>query len=116
MREEPSLLDRLLKTPSEPRIEYKDFVSIAMTALSVQLALFALFASVLAIWGFTSAKEQVKKWAEDVARDTATEVARPVAAREAEQAEAFREGTVSSDELVEAVTSEGKENDEHKPV
>lgn len=60
-------------------LEWKDFVSILLTALGVMLAVMTLFLAVLAIWGFNSLKEEAIR----VARTAAMETAGPVAAQAA---------------------------------
>jgi hypothetical protein len=62
-------------TPASQPLEYKDFVSILLTALGVMIAVAALFVAFFAIWGYKSAKELISEIAEKAARDTAQSVA-----------------------------------------
>lgn len=51
-----------------PNIEYKDFVSILLTALAVMIAIAAVIAALAAIWGFAVLREEVSKAASSAAR------------------------------------------------
>jgi hypothetical protein len=55
--------------PEKPVVEYKDFVSILLTAVALVVAVLAIGIGVLAIWGY---KEFMSK-AHDAARDVADE-------------------------------------------
>ncbi len=66
-------------------IEYKDFVSILLTALGLMIAILGLFLAALAIYGFqlirTEAQRIAKKEAARVAKETTQPLAQSVAAR-----------------------------------
>lgn len=57
-----------LSSPSAPIIEYKDFVTILLTALGVMIAVGAIFAAVAAIWGFEFLRRETRESAEKAAR------------------------------------------------
>jgi hypothetical protein len=61
-------------TPSNG-IEYKDIISLLLTAITVVLAALAIGIAVLAIWGYNSIRESAERAAGDVAERTAKEVA-----------------------------------------
>lgn len=79
------LLTRLPAVPATPQnapgglIEYKDLISIILTALSAMIALLAFFIAVFAFWGYSHIKAQLVEAAEKVARD----VSEPAANRAA---------------------------------
>jgi uncharacterized membrane protein YcjF (UPF0283 family) len=54
---------------AHPTIEYKDFVSILLTALAVMIAIAAVIAALAAIWGFAVLREEASKSAAEAARD-----------------------------------------------
>ena len=76
--------------PDDPRLEYKDLITIILTAIAVLLAGVTIIIALLAVWGYSSIRESVVKTAqeaaEQAARDTARSIAEPVAARVAEEA------------------------------
>lgn len=57
----------LLK-PGPPSVDYKDFVSLLLTALGLMIAIGAFFIAVFAFWGYREATELVKRTAEEVAK------------------------------------------------
>ena len=67
-------------------IEYKDYITILLTALAVMMAMATILLAALAIWGFGALKDEAKKVAQEVAQrvaiQTAKDVAGPIAARE----------------------------------
>lgn len=67
-------------------IEYKDFVSILLTAVIVMVALAALFVGAAAVWTYKEGMELIRTTADKAAREVATSVATRVA-REARPAE-----------------------------
>ena len=60
-------------------IEYKDFISIILTALAIMIAILGAFIAVLAVYGSQGIKEEAIGEAARVARMTAKDVAVPVA-------------------------------------
>jgi hypothetical protein len=59
--------------PSEhPVVEYKDFVSILLTAIAVMIGIGAVIAAFAAIWGFDLLRKEMTKIAADAAADVAT--------------------------------------------
>lgn len=66
-------------SPGGAPLEYKDFISIILSALAVMLAALTLFVAVAAIWGFAALREEARSSAEQEARETATKVATEVA-------------------------------------
>jgi hypothetical protein len=82
-------------------IEYKDFISILLTALGVMIAAATILIATAAIWGFAVLREEARSSAERTAAKVAREVAESVTAsertdtspQEAEEiAKAMREG------------------------
>lgn len=80
-----SLLDRQQQTGGPPSpIEYKDFVAILLSALSVMIAILGLLLAAAAIWGYQELKgaalkaalEQVEKTVPSIAARAAEAVAR----------------------------------------
>lgn len=59
-------------------IEYKDLITIILTAVAVLLAAVTIFVALMAIWGYNSLRDEATR----VAVKTAANVARVVAARE----------------------------------
>jgi uncharacterized membrane protein len=57
------------------QIEYKDFLSLVLTALSLMVAVLGAGIAILAVYGF----QEIKREAGQVARNTATEVAKNTA-------------------------------------
>jgi uncharacterized membrane protein YidH (DUF202 family) len=57
------------KTDASSGLEYKDFVSIMLTALSVMIALGAIFVAILAIWSYNNFKALVEQAAEKKAQE-----------------------------------------------
>lgn len=62
-------------------IEYKDLISIVLTALSAMIALLAFFIAAFAFWGFSYIEKKLIKVAKKAADKAAREVAEPVASR-----------------------------------
>ena len=96
----------------DPKIEYKDLITIVLAALAVILATVTLFIAAMAIWGYNSIRdESVKaavKAAEVEAGKVAANVASSVASRSAVAIKAAtREGAEveNVDELVSALQS-----------
>ena len=66
--------------PAQPALEYKDFVSILLTAVGLLITVLALFLALAAFWGYQGIKLEAAR----VAAEVAERVAPPVAARTAE--------------------------------
>jgi hypothetical protein len=102
-----------------PGWEYKDLLTVILTALTALLAGLAIFIGVLAIWGYNSIREAAERAAERVAdakaENTARTVAETVAARVAEQV-ATAQGTTTAriDDLT-AALSEGMTDEQPRP-
>ncbi len=87
----------ILKSPatalSSPSLEYKDFVSILLTAIGVMIAVLTIFLAVVALWGYAQLKEEARRVADDVAREvgkqSAEEVAREVGKQSAVEVATF---------------------------
>lgn len=60
-------------------IEYKDLVTIILTAIAVLLAAVTLFVAAMAIWGYNSIREESVKAAVKAADAKAAEIAKNVA-------------------------------------
>ncbi len=60
-------------------IEYKDFVSILLTALGVMVTILGLFLAALAIYGFEAIRQEARAIAKNEAARVAKETAQPVA-------------------------------------
>lgn len=58
-----------VKTEASQGLEYKDFVSILLTGLSVMIAIGAAFIAVLAIWSYNHFRELSKESAERKTKD-----------------------------------------------
>lgn len=107
------------KTPSSS-VEYKDFVSIVLTAASLMIALLAFALAALAIWGYREIRSQLLKAAIKSARRNARIEARlqtpPIARRAAIdwlQAANIAPTSLSEDavkRLVEGAGAEGEGN------
>lgn len=65
-------------------IEYKDFISILLTALGVLMTVLAIFLAVLAVWGFNTLRDEARRVAWEAAEREAKIVAAAVAARTVE--------------------------------
>jgi hypothetical protein len=72
--------------PDDPKVEYKDLITIILTAIAVLLAGVTIIIALLAVWGYSSILKTAQEAAEQAARDTARSIAEPVAARVAEEA------------------------------
>lgn len=77
--------------PPSPSLDWKDYVTILLTVVTIILAAVALFLAVAAVWGYTTiwkhAEETARTAAQATAVATATKVARAVATREVLSAE-----------------------------
>jgi uncharacterized membrane protein YidH (DUF202 family) len=63
-----------VKTDPSAGLEYKDFVSILLTGLSVMIAIGAIFIAVLAIWSYNHFKTLTEASAEKAASEKAEEM------------------------------------------
>lgn len=63
-----------LEKPSAPIVEYKDFVTILLTALGVIIAIATIFAAIGAIWGFDLLRRETHASAEKAAREKVDEI------------------------------------------
>lgn len=112
--EPPSLLDVFLRRPTTPQlIDYKDFISIMISGLSLMVTVLGLGLATVAVWGTSTLKQEARVAAERVASEDATKVATRVA-RDVAQSTAARAmrpiienvGVGDTDALVRALTSE----------
>ena len=78
-------------------IEYKDLITIILTAIAVLLASVTIFVALMAIWGYSTIRDAAEK----AAREVATDVAQTVAAREAQAILALSGGSVSAPDMKE---------------
>jgi hypothetical protein len=62
--------------PHPPVVEYKDFVTILLTALAVMIAVAAFVGAIAAVWGFTALREETHRAAEVAAKIAAEAVAK----------------------------------------
>lgn len=91
-------------------IEYKDFISIVLTALAVIIAALTVFVAVAAIWGFTALREEARATAERVATSTASGTAERLATKIArEVAESVAARTVLEGKPAETTPNEAAE-------
>jgi hypothetical protein len=58
-------------TGDHPVVEYKDFVSILLTAIAVMIGVAAVFAAFAAIWGFDLLRREIVKTATEAAERAA---------------------------------------------
>jgi hypothetical protein len=58
-------------TGNHPVVEYKDFVSILLTAIAVMIGVAAVFAAFAAIWGFDLLRREIVKTATEAAERAA---------------------------------------------
>jgi hypothetical protein len=93
--------DLFKSNPPASGIEYKDFISILLTALGLMIALLATFMALAAIWGFNVLKEATeiaaKKEASIVAEREAQKVAEQVATRVTVELWSQVKGTIDDD-------------------
>lgn len=113
----------ILKTSGGPighgGIEYKDFISIILTALAALLAILAIFIGALAIWGYTTIKQaaidaaipaaeaKADESAKVIAATVAQAIAETVAARTAEQIVARYVPATDSNAMTAALSERG---------
>jgi Na+/melibiose symporter-like transporter len=88
--------------PEKPIIEWKDYVTILLTVVTIVMGAAALLIAMVAIWGYTSLREHAentaRKAGEEAATKTAREVAQAVAARTALDALNSLDKSPTSDE------------------
>lgn len=72
-------LIRAVTGPHSASLEYKDFISILLTAIGVLLTALALIIGIAAVWGYAGLKEMTLAAATKTASETAANVAREVA-------------------------------------
>ena len=71
----PSTLDILLHRPPEPQlVDYKDFISIVLSALSIMITALGIGLAVIAIWGYGQIKDGAVRAAEKMARKVSLRV------------------------------------------
>jgi ABC-type enterochelin transport system permease subunit len=85
-------------------VEYKDFISILLTALAVMIALATILLAGLALWGFGALKDEARSVAERVAKETAE----PVAARAARDMVDFSRDILYGQETPDDVSVRGE--------
>lgn len=90
--------------------EYKDLLTIILTALAALLAAIAIFIGILAIWGYASIRDAAMRAAESKAEEIAIRVSEPVATRVAEAAVRATAGDDRTDELTEALSRKDGES------
>jgi hypothetical protein len=62
-----------------PLVEYKDFVTILLTALAVMIAIATVLAAMAAVWGYVEIREGINRRVDEIASKRAAEVATEVA-------------------------------------
>lgn len=62
-------------TPGDPAIEYKDFISIVLTALSLMVTILGAFIAILAVFGFNEIRKEARRIATRIAKAEAVQVA-----------------------------------------
>ena len=95
-----------LSSPTAPIIEYKDFVTILLTALGVMIAVAAIFAAIAAIWGFEFLRRETRESAEKAARQQ-TEAMLPSLVQQQVQFE-LQGVKTSGDEIAAEMSKEDK--------
>jgi hypothetical protein len=68
-----------LSLGASQEVEYKDFISILLTALAVMIAILATTFAIAAVWGYAALKEEVVKASKAEAREAAQVEARTTA-------------------------------------
>lgn len=63
-------------------IDYKDYVSILLTAIGVMIAILTLFLAIAAIWGYAQIKNEATRWAQKTATKSAKETAERIIPQE----------------------------------
>ena len=74
---------------AHPTVEYKDFVSILLTALGVMIALAAVAAALAAVWGFEFLRKEMHKIAAETAADVAKKEVQAIVPGLVEETSAF---------------------------
>lgn len=74
--------------PGSPPIEYKDFISIVLTALSLLVTILGAFIAILAVFGFSEIRKEARRIAKIEAVQVASKEATKVGERAAIQAAA----------------------------
>lgn len=75
-------------TPESAGLDWKDFVTILLTALTVMVAIGALFIAVLAVWTYKDLRETVMRIAKETAESVATRTVREGRPAETDAADA----------------------------
>lgn len=79
---EPTVLDVLIKRPiTPPLIEYKDFISIMISGLSLMVTVLGIGLATIAVWGYATIRDAAQKRATETAEATSRDVAQATAAR-----------------------------------
>lgn len=96
----------LLPVPP-PGVEYKDLITIILTAVAVLLAAVTVIIALLAFWGYNSIRESAEKVAKETAERVAARTAEPVAARVALQVAERARGVPPPNDGVTSALAEG---------
>src|SRR6266702_3068833 len=59
-----------------PVVEYKDFISILLTAIAVMIAIATAVAAIAAVWGYAVLREELNRTVARIASERAEEIAR----------------------------------------
>jgi Na+-transporting methylmalonyl-CoA/oxaloacetate decarboxylase gamma subunit len=88
-------------TPLAGPLEYKDFISIILTALGVMIAILALGLAVAAVWGFSELKRAVRRTARRTAEAELASTVPPLTRRLVEEwlEVKTKEGTITEDQV-----------------
>ena len=105
---------RSLKPSTE--IEYKDLIVILLTAIAVLLAAVTLFVGVIAIFGYSTIRDQASRLAVATAKKTATDTEAAKAARESEEQDAQKGVGQPSDALVNALQGKSGKNEDASAI
>jgi hypothetical protein len=93
-------------------VEYKDFISILLTAIAVMIAIATAVAAMAAVWGYGAIREELNRTVAKTAGDRAEEIARSridvmVPQLVAEQMAFEKQGTESrGDDVAEEISKE----------
>jgi hypothetical protein len=90
-------------------IEYKDFISILLTALAVMIAAATILLATAAIWGFTALREEARSSAEKEASRVARDIAESVATRTARETKPTDTSPAEAEKIADAMKEGGSD-------
>jgi hypothetical protein len=95
--------------------EYKDLITIILTALAVLLAAITILIGLITIWGYNSIRQAAVDAAETKADESAKRIAESVAARTAQEFIASYASPRDSEALTRALSEEGTDERSKPP-